>query len=115
MEVHAAVKKMMLSIKIEETIPEQYYPFLREYLHQMYVVGYDQGRQEIPQHQGKSVGQYDKNGKLINVFRDTKEAAKYTGFTDRGIRKSIYRETPMRQGWTWEYINKKEGALTDTL
>ena len=37
MEQHTAVKKMMLSIKLEGNFPEEYYPNLREYLKQMYV------------------------------------------------------------------------------
>ena len=119
MQVQTAVNKMMLSIKIEETIPAQYYSFLRTYLHQIYVVGYEQGRQEINQHGGKCVGQFNKEGKLINTYKTLREAQKKTGFTPKSIWQCIKEDRPSRQGWRWQYlsssINKKEGALTDTL
>ena len=115
MNEHTAVNKMMMSIKIEESIPEQYYSFLRTYLQQMYVVGYDQGRQEIYDYSERMIGQYNREKRLINVFRSEKEAAKFTGFTDRGIRKALHRDSPTKQGWYWRWINKKEGVLTNTL
>ena len=104
MEQHTAVKKMMLSIKLEGNFPEECYPELREYLKQIYVVGYDHRGQEWYSHNSKSIGQYNREGKLINTFKSRTEAAKKTGFTVAGIKSSMDRGRAMRQGWTWKYL-----------
>ena len=104
MEERTALKKMMLSIKLEETIPEECYPDLRRYLTQMYVVGWEAGKLQINQHTNKAIGQYDRNGNLINTYRSRIEAAKKTGFTEGGIKKSMERKRPTKQGWTWKYL-----------
>jgi hypothetical protein len=94
----------MLSIKLEETIPEECYCFLRGYLNQMYAAGYDHRGQEWYSHNSKNIGQYDRNGKLIASFKSRTEAARKTGFTVAGIKSSMDRGTIMRQGWTWKYL-----------
>lgn len=121
MEQHTAVKKMMLSVRMEidEITPNDLpvfispntleyikntllYPKIRECSHLMYGVGFDAGYQEINQHGNKPITQYRK-GIAVNTFKSLKEAAKLTGFSVKGIRRSMIRGTPMKQGWTWEY------------
>jgi hypothetical protein len=104
MELHTAVKKMMLSIKLEGNFPEECYPELREYLKQMYVVGYDHRGLEWYRHNSKAIGQYNREGKLINTFTSRVEAARKTGFPVKSIQSSMDRGTAMRQGWTWKYL-----------
>jgi len=108
MEQHTAVKKMMLTVKIEGLIPLECFSAVRCYFGQMYAAGYDQRGQEINQHSYKAIGQYDRNGKLINTFKSRREAAKKTGFTENGIYKAIKNERPTKQGWVWKYLMPKE-------
>ena len=104
MEQHTVVKKMMLTVKIEGSIPLECFPAVRDYFKQMYAAGYDQRGQEINQHSYKAIGQYDRNGKLINTFKSRREAARKTGFTENGIYKAIKNERPTKQGWIWKYL-----------
>ncbi len=103
MEQHIAVKKMMLSIKVEEIIPKNLHPLVRDYLTQMYVVGWEQGRKELAAHNKKQVGQFNQNGDLINVFDSVAEAAKKTRCKATGIYSAILKKSVSRQGWTWKY------------
>jgi hypothetical protein len=111
MELHTAVKKMMLSIKLEENIPEECYPYLREYLKQMYSVGFDAGREdkawELNRHSRKAIIQYNLQGHIVNVFGSLKEAVKRTGFSQEGIIYSMKHESPTRQRWLWKYADKE--------
>lgn len=133
MEQHTAVKKMMLSVRMEidEITPNNIpiniseealdflkniviYPKLRECSHLMYGVGYDAGYQEINQHGNKPITQCRK-GIAINTFKSLKEAARVTGFSVKGIRRSMIRGTPMKQGWTWEYVPVPKKSKTPPL
>lgn len=109
MELPDTIRKMMLSIKIQEGIPAQYHFYIKELLTQTYIAGWEQGRLEINQHGNKPIGQFLK-GKQINEFKSLKEAAKKTGFSEKGIVRSMQRGTPMKQGWTWQYLEKKEAT-----
>lgn len=104
MDAYTAVKKMMLSIKIEESIPEQYYPFLRTYLRQMYVVGWEEGRTQAYNSRKKVVAQYNVDGKLVNSFKGLEEASKKTRFPIASIRSAINRGTYTHQGFLWKYL-----------
>ena len=116
MEQRDAVKKAMLSIKMEETIPTTYYPFIRVYLNQLYVVGWEQGRSDMCQHTSKMVGQYSLGGALINTFKSIREASKRTGYHKNTInyhlKNSILKDnyTP-RSGCIWKYITIKEEVI----
>jgi len=108
MNQHTAIKKMMLSIKLEETIPATYHCYLREYFKLMYMVGFDAGREdkamELNRHSCKAIGQYTLEGKLINTFKSLREACKKTGFSKNGIQYSMKNEIPTRQRWYWRYL-----------
>jgi len=108
MEQHTAVKKMMLSIKLEETIPEECYPDLRRYLAQIYAVGFDEGRNdkafELNRHSCKAIGQYRLDGSLVSTFKSLHEACRKTGFSKSGILYSMQYGIPTRQRWVWKYL-----------
>ena len=109
MNRHEAVNKMMLSIKLQEGIPQEYYTYVRELFKQIYTVGWEQGRRDLIDMQNRAqckiVAQYNKDRKLIATYRSLKEASKKTGFSRYGIQKAIKRETSTRQKWIWEYLN----------
>lgn len=107
MEIEKAIKKKMLSLRLEEKYPPSFFANLREDFRQMYTVGWEQGRLEINQHTCKKIAQYDKNGKLIAIFKSRIEAAKHTGFSEAGIKRSMERGRPMKQGWTWKYVKEE--------
>ena len=121
MEQHEAVKKMMFSIKLQEDIPDKYHSYLRQLFQQMYAAGWEEGRNSAYLNRQKLIGQFNREGKLINTFKGKKEACKKTGFAYTRLRSALERGSTTRQGWTWRYIepyplgHKKEGALTDTL
>lgn len=104
MEQNTAVKKMMLSIKLEEHLPEEYYPYVRERFFQMYAAGWDHSRQELLAHNKKRVGQFNSKGMLLNDFNSVVEAARKTGFKVTGIYSALQRQTKSRQGWYWKYL-----------
>ena len=106
MQQDRTIKKLLLSIKLEETIPVEYHYQLGGYLSLAYQAGWDAGYQEINQHGNKPIGQFDKQKKLINVYKSLKEAARVSGFSEKGIRRCMIRGTPMKQGWIWEYLPK---------
>ena len=95
---------MMLSIKLEETIPEECFPDLRIYLSQMYVAGYDFARKELCAHNKKRIGQFNNKGHLLNVFNSLREASRKTGFKEPGLYSAVLRGNRTRQGYTWKYL-----------
>lgn len=109
MELDRTIRKMMLSIRVEKELPDQYFYYIRTKLEQMYVAGWEEGQLEINQHGNKPIGQFDKTGtSLINPFKSLKDAAKKTGFSVKGIAKCMNRKTPMKQGWMWRYLKEEE-------
>ncbi|MGD0340320.1 MAG: hypothetical protein ABSA76_01245 [Bacteroidales bacterium] len=113
MDQERAVKRMMLDVKVnlDEKIPEELhavvpylYPLFRYYLGIMYVVGWEDNRVNQLGHGKKPIGQYRKDGTLLNVFRSRLDAAKKTGFTENHISKMVRNESESRQGWFWKYI-----------
>jgi hypothetical protein len=97
-----AVKKMMLTIKLEEFIPEEYLPSIRNYLLQMYAVGYDEAR-TFNNYKRKQIVQYDETGKFISSFNSRKQASRQTGFPVSSIWRSMVEERPVR-GYVWKYV-----------
>ena len=104
MEQDKAVNRVLRDLKLMGIIPEDIDGNLRPYLHALYVAGWEQGYKEINQHGNKTIGQYDQHGKLVKTYKSREEAARLTGFTENGIYKSMMRNTPMKQGWTWKYL-----------
>jgi hypothetical protein len=103
MEQHTAVKKMMLSIRIEEIIPKEVYPLIREYLQQMYAVGYDQGRSDSVSFRKKAVAQYNSEGTCVNIFKGLRESVRQTGYAYDNLRRAIINNRPYRGFW-WKYV-----------
>jgi len=110
MEFDDAIRKMMLSIRTEEFLPEKFYYYVKERMEQIYVAGWEQGRYEINQHGNKPIGQFYKTseGAPVNIFKSRIDAAKKTGFSEAGIKKCMIRRTPMKQGWIWRYLEDSE-------
>ena len=108
MELQHAVNKKIFSLKIQEKYPLQYLYDIRQDLMEMYVVGWEQGRLEVNQHTNKAIAQYDQHGSIVCTYKSLKEAARITGFSEKGIVKCMQRGTPMKQGWMWKYVEKKE-------
>jgi hypothetical protein len=102
MNQYKAVKKMILTIKLEEVIPEECIPIIEMYLRQMYAVGYDEGRC-LNNYKRKQILQYDETGKFINSFDSRIEAARKTGFPLTSIWRSVSEDRPVR-GYKWKYI-----------
>jgi hypothetical protein len=78
MEQMRAVGKMMVDIKLEGMLPEEYLPFIRKRLELMWVVGYEAKFREYPNMKAqKPVRVLDKQGELIKEFDCTKSAASF--------------------------------------
>lgn len=107
MEQYRAIKKMMLTIKMEEQIPTKYFSSLREKLSQMYAAGYDQGRSDSVSFSKKAVAQYNEEGKCINTFGGLREAVRFTGYSYDNLRRSIVDNRPCK-GFRWRYITNAE-------
>jgi len=105
MEQHRAISKMMLSIKMEEFLPTEYFPYVQAHLQRMFVVGWEQARKELCAHHKKRIGQFNKEGTLLNEFGSLREAAKKTGFKETGLYSAVLRGSCTRQGYYWKYID----------
>ena len=97
------VNHILRDLKFLGIIPEECAGELRPYLMAVYCAGYEEGRL-TNQHRGHSIGQYDRRGQLVQTYKSVTEACRRTGFSDMGIRKSMYRGTPMKQGWEWKFL-----------
>ena len=51
----------------------------------------------------KQVKQFNKDGKLINIYESTVEASKQTGIKVKGIQKCARGECPSYKGYVWSY------------
>lgn len=101
MEQIPAVKKMMLTIKANGRIPDEYFSEIRTCLLQMYAVGYDEGR-TLNNYKRKQITQYTEDGKFIASFTSRTQASRRTGFPVSSIWRSIVEERPVR-GYYWKY------------
>jgi hypothetical protein len=107
MDQHRAVSKMMLSIKLENLIPDNVLGLIRDYLKQMYCVGWEEGRESLIDANSKLIGQYNIDHKLVNVFKSEREAAYRTGYHESSISKSIKNNKMNRQKVFWKFIDIK--------
>ena len=65
MEQDIAVRLMILEVKYEQGIPDEFQGFLKKYLNLMWVVGFDAGRKDVYARYSKkktAIIQRDKNG-----------------------------------------------------
>ena len=107
MEKDIAVNRIVRDMRIGGIICEDCIGEVRKYVDLAWVAGYENGRFEIDQRSNKKIGQYDRRGILINVFKSRKEAAKMTHYTERAIYNSMYRGAVNKHGWNWKYIDEK--------
>lgn len=98
---------MMLTIRMEEEIPEKYFSSLREKFSQMYAAGYDQGRADITDHLKKRVAQFNEEGRCINIFGGFREAVRKTGYSYDNLRDAIIKNRPCK-GFRWKYITSEQ-------
>ena len=104
MNQEKVVNHILRDLKFLGIIPEGCEGELRPYLMAIYCTGWEKGRLEINQHGNKTIGQYNRQGRLINTFKSRKEASQKTGFTERTIYNNMYRNIISRQGWEWKYL-----------
>lgn len=111
MQLDKAIKLKLLSIKVTGRYSEDLIPLLRQDFMEMFVAGFEEGRddkaQELNHHSRKTIVQYNLDGKPVNTFKSLKEACKKTGFSKSGILHSIQHNSPTRQKWLWKYLNEK--------
>ena len=109
MEQDKAINRVLRDIKqfdliAKDILGEVKSGEIRYFLNVLYVAGWEEGYRTINQHGNKTIGQYNKSGKLIKTYKSLKEAARLSGFSVKGIYNSITRNKLMRQGWTWKYL-----------
>ena len=78
MDQDISVKMMMLSVRIEDDIPEDCYPIIRKYLSLMYVVGFDAGRKDVFANYAKNktaLIMRDRDGNRIAQYESVKQAS----------------------------------------
>lgn len=104
MKQDRAVSHILRDLKMMGLIQEDYAGEIRPYLEALWVAGWESGRESIVSPYAKQLGQYNRDGKLINTFKSIEEAARKTGFTTRGIHVAMQENRAMRQGWTWKHL-----------
>ncbi|NMC60076.1 MAG: hypothetical protein GYA51_11965 [Candidatus Methanofastidiosa archaeon] len=104
MEQYQAVKKMMLTIRMEGEIPPEAFALLRDHLKEMYGAGYDQGRSDSVSFRKKAVAQYNSEGTCVNVFKGFREAVRRTGYSYDNLRLAIINNRPCKGFW-WKYVS----------
>jgi hypothetical protein len=104
MEKDIAVNRIVRDMRMGKIICEDCIGEVRRYVDLAWVAGWENGSKEIFHHSNKPIGQYDRRGKLINVFKSRKEASAKTHFSEKGIYNAMCRGTATKQGWTWKYI-----------
>jgi len=104
MDQDKTVNRILRDMKLFHIIECESDEAVKEYLKLVWLVGWEEGRTQVNQRFNKAIGQYNRQGKLINTFKSRREAARRTGYTDAGIKNCMNRGTPMKQGWTWKYL-----------
>jgi NUMOD1 domain len=110
MEKDTAVNRIVRDMRMGGIICEDCIGEVRKYVDLAWVAGYENGRHIEFGHGSKRIGQYDKNGNLLNIFGSQKEAARKTGFTANGIYKAMMNGRRTKQGWTWKYIEDENNG-----
>ena len=105
MEQDRAVRKMMLDIKLENIIPEACYPFVRERLKLMWLVGFEAKQQCIPRlGLRKPVRLLDKQGQLIDEFDCVDSLSEIINVPVSTIQSAIKRSSLMREQYYVRYV-----------
>ena len=114
-----ALQKMMSDIKEEPSIPPSSYQAIRYYLHLMYVVGWEEGRESLAaESDSVIIGQYNYEGKLIATYKNITQASRQTGFPAERIKSALNADTNNRritQGWVWKRIFVRNNTTYDPL
>ena len=105
MEQDRAVRKMMLDIKLENIIPEVCYPFVRERLKLMWLVGFEAKQQCIPRlGSRKPVRLLDKQGQLIDEFDCVDSLSENINVLADTIQKAITRGSLIQKRYYVRYV-----------
>lgn len=78
--------------------------YVKEFLNQVWVEGWEEGRKNLLAHNKKRIGQYNLQWKLLHSYASATEAAKNTGHKVTGIYSAIKRGSRTKQGWYWKYV-----------
>jgi len=106
MEQQQVVNKIIRDLKMAGLIDPVYTTDVRPFLEQLWVTGWEKGRNDALANHTKKVAQYSRDGKLLNTFGSMRSAAKITGHSYDSIYESILFERITRKGYKWTYVNK---------
>jgi len=108
MECDKAANRVLRDMKMMGIISEDKIGEARPYLQALWVAGWEHNRligYHINNHgNNRPIGQFDRNGKLLNVFKSKTHAARLTGYCEKSIYNSICNEKPSRKGWLWKWL-----------
>jgi hypothetical protein len=107
MEQDISVRLMMLEIKVDKCIPEEYEGHVRKYLNLMWVVGFDAGRKDVYSRYSKkktAVIQRDSNGQRIAQYESVAYAVRATKISHDIIFRALKCHKKTMQGHYWEKV-----------
>jgi hypothetical protein len=105
MERLTVINRALRDLKMFGLIDPDYVGEVRPFLNAVYIAGWEKGRSNRGHRIAKRIGQYTEDKELFQTFRSLADAAKMTGFSQRAIYKSMELKRPMKQGWTWKYLD----------
>jgi hypothetical protein len=107
MEQDLSVKMMMLEVKVEDSLPEEYHALICKYLSLMWVVGFDAGiiqeRMRV-NHKKTAVMQRDIYGEEIATFESIELANRMTHISKDAIYRAINTGQKTKRGEFWNRI-----------
>jgi hypothetical protein len=105
MEKDIAVNKALMSMQMKGLIFEDAVGEIRQFLGQVYMVGWEQRNRELSAHHNKKVIQYDKNGNEVARFNKISEAAMANKCSRDVIDDSVTRRIKIsRKGYYFRYV-----------
>jgi hypothetical protein len=110
MDQDIAVKTMMLSVKWEDQIPEEYLALVNKYLSLMWVVGFDSGRKWVYARYSKkktAVIQRDSSGSRIAEFESIAMAERSTKEGHDAIFHALKTHKKTQKGYYWDRVTVK--------
>lgn len=98
------VNKAIIALKKQVTLPYPILAVFRDFLNYVYAIGYYKGsKQEIRYNMPVVM---KRRGEIIETFKNTKEAARFTGFNKRTIEKNIQGNQKEVEGFQFRYVRK---------
>ena len=107
MEQDIAIRTMMLTVKQDGEMPDQYQEFIRKYLSLMWGVGFDAGCNYVYARYSKhktAVIMYNEYYNRIAQYSSVIEASKATGVQDRVIFRALKCHKKTREGHYWTKV-----------